>query len=134
MSTENQEIDLSNVNRLYTVLLLESGKRHGYQLIKDIEGITGKKPSTSHIYPFLEKLVDQGLASVEEKEDRRRKVYNLTEEGEKVVSEQLEAFGEILKVAIDGEITECENCSCKIYGDGYEEQGLVYCCKHCAEA
>ena len=134
MSTENQEIDLSNVNRLYTILLLESGARHGYQLIKDIGEITGKKPTTSHIYPFLEKLVDQGLASVEKKGDREKKVYKLTEEGEEVVSEQLEAFGEILKVAIDGEITECENCSCKIYGDGYEKEGLIFCCKHCAKA
>lgn len=128
------EIDLSNVNRLYTVLLLESGERHGYQIIKDIEKITGKKPTTSHIYPFLEKLTDKGVVTVEKRGDRGKKVYQLTEEGEDIVREQLDAFGEILQTAVEGEIEECSHCDCKIYSSGYEEEEDVYCCKHCAEA
>lgn len=132
MGQKTQELDLSNVNRLYTVLLLESGEKHGYQLIKDIEEITGKKPSTSHIYPFLEKLTDKGVAEVEEKGDRGKKVYRLTEDGEELVKEQLDAFGEILQTAIEGEIEECENCGCEIYSGGYEENGKTYCCEHCA--
>lgn len=133
MSQETGEIDLSNVNRLYTVLLLESGEKHGYQIIKDIEKITGKKPTTSHIYPFLEKLKERGMASVEEKEDRGKKIYKLTEEGEDIVKEQLDAFSEILKTAIEGEIRECENCGCEIYSGGHEEAGKIFCCKHCAK-
>lgn len=132
MNHETPDIDLSNVNRLYTVLLLESGEKHGYQIIKDIEKITGKKPSTSHIYPFLEKLTEKGVATVEEKGDRGKKVYQLTEEGEGLVKEQLDAFGEILNAAIEGEIEECKNCGCEIYSGGYEENGKIYCCKHCA--
>lgn len=127
-----EEIDLSNVNRLYTVLLLESGEKHGYQIIKDIEKITGKKPTTSHIYPFLEKLTEKGVASVEKKGDRGKKVYQLTEEGEELVKEQLEAFSEILETAVEGEIEECENCGCQIYSGGYEANGKIFCCKHCA--
>lgn len=127
-----QDIDLSNVNRLYTVLLLESGEKHGYQIIKDIEKITGKKPTTSHIYPFLEKLTDKGVATVEQKGDRGKKVYKLTEDGEELVKEQLDAFSQILKTAVEGEIEECANCNCKIYSNGYEEDGEVFCCKHCA--
>lgn len=134
MSSGLEEIDLSNVNRLYTVLLLESGEKHGYQLIKDIEKITGNKPTTSHIYPFLEKLTDKGVATVEEKGDRGKKVYQLTEDGEDLVKEQLDAFGEILNAAIQGEIEECENCGCEIYSGGYEEDGKTYCCKHCASS
>jgi DNA-binding PadR family transcriptional regulator len=128
------DIDLSNVNRLYTVLLLESGEKHGYQIIKDIEKITGNKPTTSHIYPFLEKLTEKGVATVEEKGDRGKKVYELTEEGEEIVKEQLDAFDEILQTAVEGEIEECENCGCKIYSDGYEENGKVFCCTHCASS
>jgi DNA-binding PadR family transcriptional regulator len=128
------EIDLSNVNRLYTVLLLESEEKHGYQIIKDIEKITGNKPTTSHIYPFLEKLTEKGVVTVEQKGDRGKKVYNLTEEGEKLVKEQLDAFGEILQAAIEGEIQECENCGCEIYSGGYEEDGKIFCCSHCAES
>ena len=134
MSLEKQDIDLSNVNRLYTVLLLEAGERHGYQIIKDIEEITGKKPSTSHIYPFLEKLTEKGIAKVEEKGERDKKVYRLTEEGDEIVKEQLDAFGEILRAAIEGEIEECENCGCEIYSGGYTESGETYCCKHCADS
>jgi DNA-binding PadR family transcriptional regulator len=107
------EIDLSNVNRLYTIMLLESGKRHGYQIIKDIEELTGKKPSTSHIYPFLSKLERKGLVESEEKGERGKKVYNLTDEGGNIVKEQIEAFGEILSSAIEGEITECSHVAVK---------------------
>lgn len=128
------EIDLSNVNRLYTVLLLESGEKHGYQIIKDIEKITGDKPTTSHIYPFLEKLTEKGVATVEEKGDRGKKVYQLTEDGEEIVKEQLDAFDEILQTAVEGEIEECENCGCQIYSDGYKEDGQVFCCTHCASS
>jgi DNA-binding PadR family transcriptional regulator len=127
-----QEIDLSNVNRLYTVMLLESGERHGYQIIKEIEEITGKKPSTSHIYPFLSTLEEKGLVESEKKGDRGKKVYNLTEDGRKVMQEQVEAFSKILSTAIEGEITECSHCGCEIYSGGYEEGGEVFCCKHCA--
>jgi DNA-binding PadR family transcriptional regulator len=134
VNSKMEEIDLSNVNRLYTVLLLESGEKHGYQLIKDIEKITGNKPTTSHIYPFLEKLTEKGVASVEEKGDRGKKVYQLTEEGEEIVKEQLDAFSQILQTAIEGEIKECENCGCQIYSGGYEENGKIYCCKHCASS
>lgn len=128
------EIDLSNVNRLYTVLLLESGEKHGYQIIKDIEKITGKKPTTSHIYPFLEKLTEKGVASVEEKGDRGKKVYKLTEEGEEIVKEQVKAFDDILQTAVEGDIEECENCGCQIYSGGYEEDDKVFCCTHCASS
>lgn len=127
-----QKIDLSNVNRLYTVMLLESGERHGYQIIKEIEEITGKKPSTSHIYPFLSTLEEKGLVESEKKGDRGKKVYNLTEDGKKVMHEQVEAFSKILSTAIEGEITECSHCGCEIYSGGYEEDGEVFCCKHCA--
>lgn len=127
-----QEIDLSNVNRLYTVMLLESGERHGYQIIKEIEEITGKKPSTSHIYPFLSTLEEKGLVESEKKGDRGKKVCNLTEDGKKVMHEQVEAFSKILSTAIEGEITECSHCGCEIYSGGYEEDGEVFCCKHCA--
>ena len=132
MTDGKEEIDLSNVNRLYTIMLLESGEKHGYRIIKDIERITGSKPTTSHIYPFLEKLSDRGLADVREKEDRGKKVYALTEEGKRIVKDQMESFGEILKTAIEGEIRECEHCGCEVYTGGYEEDGDFYCCEHCA--
>jgi DNA-binding PadR family transcriptional regulator len=128
------DIDLSNVNRLYTVLLLESGPRHGYQIIKDIERITGDKPTTSHIYPFLDTLTEEGVVTVEEKGDRGKKVYELTEDGEELVQDQLDSFSEMFQTAIQGEIEECKNCGCEIYSGGYREDGELFCCEHCAHS
>ncbi|MFB6190742.1 MAG: PadR family transcriptional regulator [Candidatus Nanohaloarchaea archaeon] len=125
-------INLSNTNRLYTVLLLQSGPRHGYGLIDEIEEITGERPSTAHIYPFLEELERNGL--VEAEKEGRRKVYRLTEDGHEVVQEQMESFGEILHAAVEGSVRECVNCGCRIYSDGYEEDGEIYCCRHCASS
>lgn len=132
MSGKKEDIDLSNVNRLYTLLLLQSEEKHGYRIIKDIERITGKKPTTSHIYPFLEKLSERNMVEVEEKGARSKKVYRLTEDGRSLVKEQLESFGEILQAAIEGELRECESCGCEVYTGGYEENGSFYCCQSCA--
>lgn len=128
------EVDLSNVNRLYTVLLLKSCDMHGYQLMEEIEKVTGKKPSSSHIYPFLNKLRENGFAEAREEGERNRKKYSLTPEGQNLVAEQIDSFGEILAAVIEDRVEDCSHCDCEIYGGGYEENGNVYCCKHCAEA
>lgn len=128
------DINLSNVNRLYTILLLKSGEEHGYDIIKKIGKVTGKEPSTSHIYPFLNTLEEQGLVSAEETGNRGKKVYSLTAQGEKFVEDRINSFGEILAAAIQDRVSECPNCGCEIYANGYEKNGKTYCCKHCALA
>lgn len=132
MSQEKQEMQISNTTKLYTLLLLEAEPKHGYRIIKDLEKMTGKKPTTSHIYPFLNKLSEKGY--VETEKEGRKKVYTLTDEGEEFVGTQVESFTEILDAALQNQITECEHCSCQIYGEGYGEDGKTYCCKHCAKA
>lgn len=127
------DLNITHVYRVYTLLLLKADARHGYEIIDQIETMTGDEPSTSHIYPFLGKLEDQGYVSVE-KGSRGKKVYSLTDEGETFVGEQLDAFGEMLYTAIQDKVRECSHCACKVYDDGYEEDGEVYCCKHCARA
>lgn len=132
-SKQNQEkMQISNTTKLYTLLLLETEPKHGYQIIKDLERITGKKPTTSHIYPFLDKLKQKEY--VETKKDGRKKVYNLTEEGENFVNKQISSFTEILDAALQNQITECAHCDCKIYGEAHKENNKKYCCKHCAKA
>jgi len=127
-----RKMQVSNTTKLYTLLLLETEPKHGYQIIKDLEKITGKKPTTSHIYPFLQKLEEKSY--VETEKQGRKKVYNLTEEGENFVNDQISSFTEILDAALQNQITECAHCECKIYGDGYKEKDKIYCCKHCANA
>lgn len=127
-------IDLSNVNRLYAVLLLKSGPKHGYELIKQIGGITGKEPSSSHIYPFLEEMEENGVAKAEESGNRGKKTYRLTEEGRQLIEDQIDSFGQILHAAIEDQVTECAHCECVIYDGGHEKDGEIYCCEHCAKA
>jgi DNA-binding PadR family transcriptional regulator len=127
------ELNLNHIYRVYTLLLLKTDSRHGYEVIDKIEEITGEEPSTSHIYPFLSELEENGYIK-SEKGSRGKKTYSLTEEGKQLVSEQLNSFGEMLHAAIKDEIKECSHCDCEIYDNGYEEDGKIYCCKHCASA
>lgn len=127
------ELKLTHTYRLYTLLLLKDGSRHGYEIIDKIEEMTGDKPSTSHIYPFLSELEENGYIT-SEKGSRGKKTYELTDDGEEFVSEQLSSFGEMIYAAVQDRMKECSHCDCKIYDDGYREGGEIYCCEHCAEA
>lgn len=127
-----ENLKISNTTKLYTLFLLETEPKHGYMIMDDLERITGKRPTTSHIYPFLNKLEDRGYVSTEK--DGRKKVYELTEDGQSFVDEQVDSFTEILDAALQNKITDCAHCSCKIYGEAHEENGKKYCCSHCAEA
>lgn len=127
------DLNLHHVYRVYTLLLLKTDSRHGYEVIDKIEEMTGEEPSTSHIYPFLTELEENGYIESEEG-SRGKKTYSLTEEGKELVEEQLNSFGEMLHTAIRDEIKECSHCDCKIYENGYQENGETYCCKHCAES
>jgi len=125
-------MQISNTTKLYTLFLLETEPKHGYQIIKDLEKITGKKPTTSHIYPFLQELQEKNYVKTEK--DGRKKIYHLTDEGDEFVEKQISSFTEILDAALKNQITECAHCNCKIYGEGHEENNELYCCKHCAQA
>jgi len=127
-----ENLNISNTTKLYTLLLLETEPKHGYQIIDDLEQMTGKRPTTSHIYPFLQELAEREY--VDTRKDGRKKVYELTEDGENFVDDQISSFSKILDAALQDKITECAHCNCKIYGEGHKENQKTYCCKHCANA
>lgn len=124
------EPDLHHIYRVYTLLLLKSDSQHGYEIIDRIEDITGEKPSTSHIYPFLSELQENNYIDLK-KGSRGKKIYSLTEDGEALVAEQLNSFGEMLQSVIKDEVRECSHCDCQIYDNGYKKDGEIYCCEHC---
>lgn len=126
--------DVSHVTRLYTLLLLKAKPRHGYSIITEIGEMTGDEPSTSHVYPFLSDLEEQGYVEAEKTGDRGKKVYRLTADGEAFVDEQVGAFGQMLQAVLENSIVECDHCTCKVYDDGFEQDGNMYCCRHCAAA
>src|SRR5690242_1843112 len=63
--------------------LLDDRPMHGYEMIQELEERTGGRwrPSAGSIYPTLQLLEDEGLVSAEEVEGR--KVYSLTDAGQK---------------------------------------------------
>lgn len=67
--------------RLALLSLLEEGPKHGYQLMKDLEGRSGGlyRASAGAIYPTLQQLEDEGLITSEQADGRR--VYKLTDAG-----------------------------------------------------
>lgn len=73
----------------YVILrLLEEKPRHGYEIIKDLEGRFGGSyaPSPGTIYPTLTMLEDLGYARVVP-EEGGKKIYEITDEGRKHLAE-----------------------------------------------
>ena len=70
--------------------LLDDRPMHGYEMIQELEERTGGRwtPSAGSIYPTLQLLEDEGLVTAEEVEGR--KVFTLTESGQKAVPERTE--------------------------------------------
>jgi len=70
--------------------LVSERPMHGYALMKEIERITGMswKPSPGSIYPTLQELQDAGL--VAQREEGRKRVYELTPHGAEVLAAALE--------------------------------------------
>ncbi len=73
--------------RSAVLALLAEQPMHGYQIIREIESRTDGawKPSPGSVYPTLQMLADEGLVTVETKEDR--KIYSLTDEGSEAAAD-----------------------------------------------
>ena len=69
-------------------MLIKDKPSHGYELIKMIEQRTfGRwRPSHSAIYNILNKLTEKGYIKLEEIGKREKKIYKLTEKGDKLVN------------------------------------------------
>ena len=67
--------------RLYLLSLLESGPKHGYELITALSDRFGGtyRPSPGTVYPRLARLEEEGL--VQRVDEDRKSVYALTEAG-----------------------------------------------------
>ena len=76
--------------RLVLLKLIGDETRHGYELIKAIEELTGGNyaPSPGVVYPTLSLLLDEGM--IEERADASpRKAFAITAEGEVELSERI---------------------------------------------
>lgn len=147
---KNKEVEyLTSLTKFYTLALLSKKPRHGYEIIKEVGARIGKEPSTGQIYPILEEMEEEKIARTEKRkvEGRRRKVYELTEKGQKLFSKTSKKFYNLIHEILDPWLAECAHCGCKIF-EGHpkdeEFQGvykeeidgeiLPFCCEHCAKA
>ena len=75
--------------RLVLLKLIADEPRHGYELIKAIEDMTGGDyaPSPGIVYPTLTMLEDMGLIAERKSEDSK-KIFESTEEGRAHLAEQ----------------------------------------------
>ena len=77
------------------IALLAEQPMHGYQIIQEISQRSGGswKPSPGSVYPTLQQLEDEGLVRAQEQDGRR--VYRLTDEGQRVAGERAEEFASL---------------------------------------
>jgi DNA-binding PadR family transcriptional regulator len=75
----------------YIILdLIKKQPRHGYDIIQELEGrFHGMyNPSAGTVYPILQLLEDQKYVTIDQKDGK--KVYSITKDGEKYLSEHQE--------------------------------------------
>jgi len=84
--------------RLVLLKLIADQPRHGYELIKAIEEMTGGDyaPSPGIVYPTLTMLEDMGLIA-EAKSKDTKKVYEATDEGRAHLEENSEEVEELIE-------------------------------------
>jgi len=75
--------------------IMKEGEASGYDIIKKVESLTGKKPSTGSIYPLLKKMEQDGWISGRSEGGKTR--YTLTEVGKEHASQIKEAKHEFIK-------------------------------------
>ncbi len=124
--------------RLNTMLLLKVKPRYGYELIKDLSMLTGRRISSGQVYPLLRNLQKRGLVVVKIEGGRSKKTYSLTNEGTRLVENSVMRMGSLLDMFIKSKVSRCSNCGCEVYSGGSKmKRGLktlYFCCVSCANA
>ncbi len=90
----------------FILLSLASEPRHGYAILKDVEGLSRGRIvfSTGTLYGALKRLLEQSWIErrddeVEDESGRPRKAYTLTELGRRILAAELTRLRDLLRVA-----------------------------------
>ena len=86
-----------NCNEALILTILQSGRKHGYQLALEIDEKSEGRFKFKHgtLYPILHKLEKDGLIKGSWKQEgpkRKRKYYSLTAKGKKYTQKQIEEW------------------------------------------
>ncbi len=126
------EVKVTNLVKLYAMLLLRKKPMHGYELIGELEGCLSRSISASQVYPFLSVLQKNRLIRLKNSGKRDKKQYELTAEGHKFSQNLINRFAELVETRVGKKVTACSHCGCKIAEGGYKEKSSMFCCKMCA--
>ena len=76
---------------------------HGYAVMQNVEQLSGNKVkiAAGTLYGAVENLMKQKLIRAIETEDKRRKVYVLTEEGKDVLKLEIERMKYLVQISRD---------------------------------
>ena len=127
---------ISSLIKLSVLLLLNEGRKYGYEIIKELEKRIDKKVSPGEIYPFLKNLRKYNLVITKRAGNRDKKIYSLTNAGKKFITGITNKFNTLIDSAVKSRLSICANCGCEIYRGAYHKvakgKGMVFCCAACA--
>ena len=138
MNSKNFEDILSNFYRFYILTILYEGPHHGYKIIRKFRKRLTKNITPSLVYPFLQGLEENGLAThtIQAVGKKERKIYELTEKGKTLCKQLFKRFALIVETAIEPSLSVCAHCGSRVYKGGHLEQidgkETMFCCKYCA--
>jgi DNA-binding PadR family transcriptional regulator len=140
MSTKEMDAIVSDFARFYILTILYEGPCHGYEIISKFKKRIGKEVSPSLVYPFLKELDKKGLLkhTIKSVGAKKRKVFELTEEGRELSERLFKRFSALVSIAIEPSLEVCAHCGCKVYEGGHREvigdKEMTFCCVHCAKS
>lgn len=97
-------LPLTETTYYILVSLLEEG--HGYSVMQKVEELSNHKVriAAGTMYGAIENLLRQNLICAVASEDKRRKVYQITEEGKEVLKLEADRLRYLVKVADQNEL------------------------------
>jgi DNA-binding PadR family transcriptional regulator len=131
---------IPDFSRFYILTTLYEGPCHGYGIITKFRERLGRDITPSLVYPFLQLLEQKGFVKHTTKPvgKKKRKVYELTNEGKNLCGRLFKRFATIVATAVEPSLNVCTHCGCKVYEGGYAEKidgkETMFCCEHCAAA
>ena len=127
----------SDMVRSSVIMLLHEKPLHGYSIMQSLKSRFDKNISPSLVYPFLHQLEEKGLvfSSMRPVGKKPKKVYELTEEGQKLATTLFKRIASLVSIAVEPSLTVCAHCGAKIFEGGHKEiiggKEIMFCCVHC---
>ncbi|MFX1344964.1 MAG: PadR family transcriptional regulator [Promethearchaeota archaeon] len=138
--TENHNIKIQNLTKLYALVILKSKEPvTGYYILTRLKKDLGKTASPTYVYDFLRKLREEGyIEEIIAEKSGRSKGYRITSSGAVFIDRIFSRFDNLIEVAIQSKLKVCASCGVKLYEDFHTEiihgKEMNFCCGHCAKA